>query len=144
MDQDIANVEPRHYTKRTGRQIENQHRRIDQLYLALETAISDCGKSEARAAFNRYRTVISDHFALEEQVFFPALQIEDPGRKSEIESLIRSHDRLFDELAQMEEQLESLSREDFSRRLHGFVTILAIHEKKEEMLIAATEDAQAV
>jgi hypothetical protein len=41
----------------------------------------------------------------------------------------------------MEQQLESLSREDFSRRLHGFATMLAIHEKKEEVLIAAAADA---
>ena len=42
----------------------------------------------------------------------------------------------------MEEQLESLSREDFSRRLQGFATMLAIHENKEEVLISATTDTQ--
>ena len=142
MDQDIVDFGPRHYTKRTGRQIADQHRSIDRLFLTLALAVSDRRKSEARAAFNRYRSVISDHFALEEQIFFPAIQIEDPGRKPEIESLIRSHDRLLDELAQMEEQLESLSREDFSRRLHGFATMLAIHENKEEVLVTATTNAQ--
>jgi hypothetical protein len=79
---------------------------------------------------------------LEERIFFPAIQIENPGRKPEIESLIHSHDRFLDELPQMDEQLESLSREDFSRRLHGFATMLAIHENKEEVLIAATTNAQ--
>jgi hemerythrin-like domain-containing protein len=79
---------------------------------------------------------------LEERVFFPAIRTEDPGRKPEIERLVRSHDRLLDELAQMEEQLESLAREDFSRRLHGFATMLAIHENKEEMLVAATANVQ--
>ncbi len=79
---------------------------------------------------------------MEEQVFFPAIQIEDPRRKPEIENLIHSHDRLLDELAQMEAQLESLSQEDFSRRLYGFATMLAIHENKEEALVSATADAQ--
>ena len=44
--------------------------------------------------------------------------------------------------AQMEKQLESLSSEDFSRRLHGFTTMLAIHENKEEVLISAPADVQ--
>jgi hemerythrin len=126
---------------RSRRKISDQHRNIDRLYFTLAVAVSDRRKSEARAAFDRFRTVLSDHFALEEQVYFVAIQTEDPVRRPEIESLIRSHDRLLDELAQMEQQLESLSREDFSRRLHGFATMLAIHEKKEEVLIAAAADA---
>ena len=138
----VVNPGARPYSKIVLRQIAGQHRNIDRLYLTLALAVSDRRKSKARAAFNRYRTVISDHFALEEQVFFPAIQTEDPGRKPDIEILIRSHDRLLDELAQMEEQLESLSREDFSRRLHGFATVLAIHENEEEVLVAATTDAQ--
>ncbi len=142
MDPGIVDLGARRYAKRTRQQIADQHRNIDRFFLTLALAVSDRQKSEARAGFNRYRTVISDHFALEEQVFFPAIQIEDPGRKPEIESLIRSHDRLLDELAQMEEQLESLSREDFSRRLDGFATMLAIHENKEEVLIAATANVQ--
>ncbi len=140
MDPGIGDFGARRYVKRTRRQIADQHRNIDRFFLTLALAVSDRRKSESRAGFNRYRTVISDHFALEEQVFFPAIQIEDPGRKPEIERLIRSHDRLLDELAQMEEQLESLSREDFSCRLHSFATMLAIHENKEEVLVAATEN----
>ena len=142
MDPGIVDLGARRYAKRTRRQIADQHRNIDRFFLTLALAVSDRRKSEMRAAFNQYRTVISDHFAFEEQVFFPAIQIEDPGRKPEIERLIRSHDRLLDELAQMEDQLESLSSEDFSRRLHGFTTMLAIHENKEEVLVAATANVQ--
>ncbi len=142
MDPGIVDLGARRYAKRIRRQIADQHRNIDRFFLTLALAVSDRRKSEMRAAFNRYRSVISDHFALEEQVFFPAIRTEDPGRKPEIERLIRSHDRLLDELAQMEDQLESLSSEDFSRRLHGFATMLAIHENKEEVLIAATTNAQ--
>ncbi len=142
VDPGIVDLGARPSRKRTRRQIAGQHRNIERLFLTLARAVSDRRKSETRAGFNRYRTVISDHFALEEQVFFPAIQIEDPGRKPAIESLIRSHDRLLDELAQMEAQLESLSREDFSRRLHGFATMLAIHENKEEVLVAATANVQ--
>ncbi len=142
MDPGIVDLGARRYAKRTRRQFADQRRNIDRFFLTLALAVSDRRKSEMRAAFNRYRTVIADHFALEEQVFFPAIRIEDPGRKPEIERLIRSHDRLLDELAQMEDQLESLSRKDFSRRLHGFATMLAIHENKEEVLIAATANVQ--
>ncbi len=142
MDPGIVDLGARRYAKRTRQQIADQHRNIDRFFLTLARAVSDRRKSEARAAFNRYRSGISDHFALEERGFFPAIQIEDPGRKPEIERLIRSHHRLLDELAQMEEQLESLACEDFSRRLHGFATMLAIHENKEEVLIAATANVQ--
>jgi hypothetical protein len=142
MDPGIVDLGARRYAKRTRRQIAGQHRNIDRLFLTLARAISARRKSEARAGFNQYRTVISDHFALEEQVFFPAIQIADPVRKPQIESLIRSHDRFLDELTQMAEQLESLSCEDFSRRLDGFATMLAIHENKEDELVAATENVQ--
>ena len=142
MDPNVVDLGGHSYTKRTRRQIADQHRNIERFFLTLALAVSGRRKSETRAAFNRYRTAISDHFALEEQVFFPAIQIADPARKPEIESLIRSHCRLLDELAQMAEQLESLSCEDFSRRLDGFATMLAIHENKEEELVAATENVQ--
>ena len=142
MDPGIVDLGARRYAKRTRQQIVDQHRNIDRFFLTLARAVSDRRKSEARAAFNRYRSVISDHFALEERVFFPAIQIEDPGRRTQIQSLIRSHDRLLNELAQMEEQLESLSLEDFARRLRGFATVLAIHENKEERLVAATASTQ--
>jgi hemerythrin-like domain-containing protein len=142
VDSDVVDLGARSNKPRIWRQIGERHRNIDRFFRTFSRAVSDQRKSEARAAFTRYRAAISDHFALEERVLFPAIQIADPSRKSEIDRLIRSHDCLLDELAQMEAQLEALSREDFSRRLHGFATMLAIHEKKEELLIAATEDAR--
>ncbi len=142
MDLGIVELGAHRYAMRSRRQFVDQHRNIDRFFLTLVLAVSDRRKSEARDGFNQYRTVISDHFALEEQIFFPAIQVADPGRKPEIESLIRSHRRFLDELAQMAEQVESLPLEDFSRRLGGFATMLAIHEHQEEMLVAATENIQ--
>jgi hemerythrin-like domain-containing protein len=142
MDRDVVDLGIRPSAKRTQRQIKEQHQEIDRLFLTLIRATADPRKSGTRAAFDRYQIVISDHFALEEQVFFPVIQVENPSRRPEIERLIHSHDRLLDELAQMEEQLESLSREDYSRRLHSFATMLEIHETQEAALVSATADAQ--
>ena len=131
----------RHRLRRVARRAADQHRSIEECYRALGEAIGERTKSDVRAAFGRYRHAITAHFDLEEQVFFPAVRGADTSQNAPIRELVAAHSRLVVELAHMADSIESLTSDDFSRRLVGFATMLASHEHREDALLTQTIDA---
>ena len=121
----------------------DEHRYIEGMRASLSEAICDRSIARARAAFNRYRAAISVHFAVEEDVLFPEIGFANPDEMPEIERLVQAHDRLLEELVEMGDQLESLSGEDFSRRLDGHATIFSLCESNEEALVSRVAAAGA-
>ena len=129
--------------RRVARIMSDEHRYIEGMRASLCEAISDRSTARARAAFNRYRAAISVHFAVEEDVLFPEIGSANPDEMPEIERLVQAHDRLLEELVEMGDQLESLSGEDFSRRLDGHATIFSLCESNEEALVSRVAAAGA-
>ena len=121
-----------------------EHRNIDAMRVSLCDAIEKRSMPRARDEFNRYRAAVSIHFEIEEGVLFSEIRHANPDEKSEIERLVRAHDRLLDELVEMGEQLESLSSDDFSRRLDGHATIFSLCECREETLASRAATPNAV
>jgi hypothetical protein len=129
--------------KRVAQIMSDEHRKIDEIRVALCEALSDRSITRARGAFDRYRAAISVHFALEEDVLFPEIDFANPDEKPEIERLVQAHDRFLDELVEMGEQLEFLPGEDFLRRLDSHATIFSLAESSEEALVSRTAAAGA-
>lgn len=136
----------RYRIRRAARQIGDQHRKLDEIYLVLGEAVADCAKLDACDAFYNYRDTVVAHFALEENIFFPAIHGLAPALERQLTELIDSHDRFRSDLAHMADELDGAdpaSIEDFSRQLHGFAKALAIHEGKEEKLVREVVDVSA-
>jgi hypothetical protein len=121
----------------------DEHRRIDEMRVALFEALTDRSITRARDEFDRYRAAISVHFALEEDVLFPEIDLATPDEKTEIERLVQTHDDFLDELVEMGEQLKFLPGEDFLRRLDGHATIFSLAESSEEALVLRAATAGA-
>jgi hypothetical protein len=122
--------------KRVAQIMSDEHRRIDEMRVALFEALTDRSITRARDEFDRYRAAISVHFSLEEDVLFPEIDFANPDEKPEIERLVQIHDGLLDELVEMDDQLAFLPGEDFLRRLDGHATIFSLAESSEEALVS--------
>jgi len=121
----------------------DEHRRIDEMRVALYEALTDRSITRARDEFDRYRAAVSVHFALEEDVLFPEIDFANPDKKPEIERLVEIHDDFLDELVEMDDQLAFLPGEEFLRRLDGHATIFSLAESSEEALVSRTAAAGA-
>lgn len=125
----------RHRLHRTARRILDQHHTLHDFHRSVTKKLTHGPKDEIRAAFVRYRVALTAHFELEERVFFPAVHGADANQNRQIRQLIGMHSRMLVELAHLADSIESLPRDEFSRRLADFATILASHERQEETLL---------
>ena len=123
-------------------QISKQHHRVDVLRRQLRESMSRRPKSDTREALDRYRAAIAIHFALEEQILFPAIRALDLVEPSRFESLNLTHSRILEELSQMGEQFETLPSDDFSLRLEAFATMYAACDRDENTLTSAITEGQ--
>ena len=126
----------RNRLRRAARRVADQHHAIADFHRILSDELTTRSKSQIRIELDRYRTALSAHFDLEEQIFFPTVRSADVGQTALIRQLIESHSRMRRELSHLGDSIESHTAEEFSARLAGFQTILASHERQEENLLA--------
>jgi hypothetical protein len=117
----------RYRIKRAARQIGEQHRQLGELVRALRAALESSLVADVRSAFERYRAAVMAHFALEEDVFFPAVHGLHPEHEGDLEGL-------------SEVSIAADSLEQFERRFRDFAERLAAHESREEALVSHLAD----
>lgn len=125
-----------HRLRRVERQIAEQHERIHEFHRELYRAAGDRSRVRAREVFGAYRSAIKAHFDLEERVLYPSIVSVDSDAKEQIGKLCVAHRRFLDDLGQLAEQLES-SIEEFGGRFESYKSLLTVHERQEEALVAA-------
>jgi hypothetical protein len=126
----------RYRLRRALRQIGAQHRQLHELHARLRRAVASEDRQDAGERFRRYQEAVGAHFALEDDVFFPALHGLHPEQGEALERLGRDHDDLLDELVRLGSLLD---RETFAVFGAGFESLraaFASHEKREEDLVS--------
>jgi hypothetical protein len=81
--------------------------------------------------------VLSAHFELEQDVFFPALHGLEPSRKSDLEALEQEHAELLAELESVLAGVGSERQSNCAERFRSCVERLRGHERIEEELVGA-------
>ena len=81
-----------------ARRIAGQHGYLDALAAAIRCAIETSAVSELRKALSDFRYALESHFALEEQLHFPALHGLQPELAGDLARLTREHTELRAEL----------------------------------------------
>jgi hemerythrin-like domain-containing protein len=116
------------------------HKRCDSLFAAAESAASNGDWDVATNEFNRFRDAMLHHFAMEEEVMFPAFETRT-GMKQGPTAVMRSEHRqmtgLFDSMA------DGLARKDSNAYLGDADTLLIImqqHNVKEEQMLYRMAD----
>jgi len=111
-----------------ARRVSAQHGYLDALVATTRRAVEREG--EAREALRAFRGALESHFALEEQVHFPALQGLHPELASELTELTREHAAFRASLEHLERQAEGVGT-----ALDALSASLRVHENREEHLL---------
>jgi hypothetical protein len=113
--------------RRAARRIAEQHQHMQEMARAVEGALAAPGEGRLAEALTRYRQALEAHFALEDEVFFPALHGLVPEEIRELEALSSQHGEFRAALARLDPAQAGLGA-DF-RALHA---ALKEHEAREE------------
>jgi hypothetical protein len=122
--------------RRAVRRMAEQHRHIQEVALAVQDALAEPGDGRLGEAVGLYRQALEAHFALEDEVFFPALHGLYPEEVRELESLSREHADFRAALARLDPARASLE-DDF----RALTATLREHEAREEQIARRLADA---
>jgi hypothetical protein len=123
-----------------SRRLSAQHEFLDALLATTRRALERSTPSEAREALHAFRGALDAHFALEEQVHFPALHGLEPARGPEIEQLLLEHRALRDQLRVLEGKVGREPRDGVARDFVDLGAVLRAHETREERLFGVGAD----
>jgi hypothetical protein len=128
--------------RRAARQIAQQHQSIREILASLERSLGqgEPGRDAVHALFARYREAVEAHFALEEDVLFPALHGLHPSRSPELDGLEAEHGDFASRLVALAEVLAGASLAEFAGGFEGFAQEMRAHETREERLAHALAD----
>ena len=91
--------------RRAARKIAAQHQHIHAILADFDVALAEGSPDRVAELYGRYRSALEAHFALEEEVFFPALHGLQPEHERELDALSRDHEGFLAELAGLGERL---------------------------------------
>jgi hemerythrin len=118
-----------------ARRISSQHRQLDELYGLLLGALEHEPLAAVRRGFERFRDALEAHFAMEDDVHFPAFHGLRPELESRLTALIEEHKIMRKALDDVQANLQSGDLETGVKHLDALVVRLARHEETEEQMI---------
>ncbi|HEY8495087.1 MAG TPA: hemerythrin domain-containing protein [Myxococcota bacterium] len=117
-----------------ARRLAGQHDHLDALVATTRRALAGAAPAEAREALHAFRGALDAHFALEEQVHFPALRALDAGLGPEIDALVSGHHALRDRMLALEGRAAREPADRIAEDFEDFAAVLRAHESREERL----------
>ena len=126
----------RHRVKRAVRQMSDQHRNLRAIHGSIRGALERGGMQDVCAALDRLQCAMGAHFALEDEVFFPALHGLRPEFADSLEALSREHAGFGEALRKLGPDLEASGVESFRSGFEAYAEALAAHERREEQIVA--------
>jgi iron-sulfur cluster repair protein YtfE (RIC family) len=121
--------------KRAVRQMSDQHRHIRAIHGSIRDALARGGASDAEAALDRLQSAMEAHFALEDEVFFPALHGLRPEFAEALETLSREHAEFAAGLRRMIADLQASGVEALQNGFEAYTRALVDHEGREEEIV---------
>lgn len=118
----------------------SDHKRCDDLFATAEAAVSNGDWDGATAGFRRFREALLHHFAMEEEVMFPAFEART-GMSQGPTAVMRSEHRQMTDL--LDQMSTAMAERDSSACLGDADTLLIImqqHNVKEEQMLYRMAD----
>jgi iron-sulfur cluster repair protein YtfE (RIC family) len=126
--------------KRMGREtrrISAQHRQLDLFFQVVIDALESGARGEARSHFTRLADALDAHFAIEEELTFPAIHGLRPALGPTLAGLVDEHDVLRERVGAAGDALarDGHPPADVLALLETLAEGLAAHERREEALL---------
>lgn len=120
------------------------HRRCDELFAAAEAAAAKGDWDAATAGFDRFRAALLHHFAMEEDVMFPAFETRTGMRQGPTAVMRNEHRQMSGLLDRLN---DAMANKDANAYLGGSDTLLILmqqHNVKEEQMLYRMADQALV
>jgi hypothetical protein len=130
----------RHRLRHLVRRLTDQHRHMRPLFEELRGAVAGGRGDEARLALARLRQAIDAHFALENEMLFPALHGLQPQYDADLTALQGEHQGFLEQLVRLEGMLDGAGLSPFGTAFAEFSAALGRHEQREERLVGMMSD----
>lgn len=121
-----------------SRRLAVQHDYLDALLAATQRALERNTPAEAREALAGFAGALEAHFALEEQLHFPALHGLRLELAPELEALMLEHRALRERMRALAERVGKEPRESVTAEFVALGGVLRVHESREEQLLPPT------
>ena len=120
---------------RQGTGIASQHRQLDLFVREVSRALRLCQWRDCETAVFRLQGALNAHFAVEEQVVFPALHGLHSELADKLLALERDHERLREDVDRLALAIVTSDITTARRALEEFDAALNAHERSEERIL---------
>jgi len=116
------------------------HQRCDGLFAEAEASAASGDWASATANFTRFRDALMHHFAMEEEVMFPAFEASTGMTQGPTEMMRSEHRQMTDLLNQMAEDATHKDSSAFLGDADTLLIIMQQHNMKEEQMLYRMAD----
>ncbi len=122
--------------------MEADHARCDQFYAAGEAAVSEGNLELGRELLTAFDLCMHRHFAMEEQLFFPAFEERTGMTQGPTQVMRMEHEQMRNVLGQMRRALQADDAETVLGAGETLLILLQQHNVKEENMLYPMGDVQ--
>lgn len=125
-----------------SRRIPSQHRQLDQFYGVLVDVLAHRDAAGSRTAFAHFADACRAHFAMEDEIYFPALHGLRPDLEHALTELVQEHRAMVRTLERLASLFEADRLAEAEGELDRLVTRLQAHEGREERILEGLRPAR--
>lgn len=116
------------------------HKRCDSLFAAAESAVSEGDWDTAAAEFRRFQEALLHHFAMEEEVMFPAFEATTGMTQGPTAVMRSEHRQMTVLLNLMADTMARKNRDGFLGDADTLLIVMQQHNVKEEQMLYRMAD----
>ncbi len=116
------------------------HHHCDELFVAAENAVADGRLEEARSLYDAFRDEMEVHFAMEENVMFPAFENATGMSGGPTEVMRSEHLQMRELLDQMQAAFAKPDTYEYLGLSETLLMVMQQHNFKEEQILYAMAD----
>jgi len=123
-----------------SRHLGTDHKRCDDFFAQAETAVAATRWTDAEMAMNAFVEALEQHFAMEEQVLFPAFEEAVGSREGPTAVMRMEHRQMREVISAMNECLGARDADGFLGYSETLNTLMQQHNMKEESILYPMTD----
>jgi hemerythrin-like domain-containing protein len=118
----------------------NDHRACDDLFASAETAVAQKKWDSARELFGSFQTAMAHHFAMEEDMLFPAFEVRTGMNAGPTQVMRMEHEQMRGLLREMASAVAAGNQNGFLGLSETLNMLMQQHNLKEENMLYPMSD----
>ncbi len=123
-----------------SRYLGDDHQRCDELFASTEAAAEKGDWAGADEAHQRFIESMQRHFAMEEEVLFPAFEAASGSNMGPTAVMRHEHEQMRRLFSEMDQALEARQAEEYLGATETLLILMQQHNAKEEQILYPTSD----